>query len=162
VGWTGTSADGALTILLAAQLAGVIPMVVLADRLRSRKGMLFFSIVINSVALFLLPFTEGATIYALLFISAFLRAGMPALFTSLLFEVKGVGSTYAGTAIGLASTIGMLGAFIGPPIGNSLESAGQAVPFIFWGILSAAGLPLFLFLKQNPLAVSENDKKISV
>jgi predicted MFS family arabinose efflux permease len=147
--WTNTSADSALTILIAAQLAGVIPMVILADRFRSRKGMLFFSVVITSAALFLLPFTKGTAIYALLFTSAFLRAGIPALFNSLLFEVKGVGSTYAGTAIGLASTIGMLGAFIGPPIGGVLESAGPTVPFIFWGILSAAGIPLFFFLREK-------------
>lgn len=156
VGWTDTAADSALTILLAAGLAGVLPMVFVADRLRSRKGVLFFSIIVNSLALVLIPFTNGSAIFAVLIISGFLRAGVPALFNTLLFEVEGVGSAYAGTAIGLASTIGMLGAFMGPPIGNSLNTSGQAVPFIFWAGLSTAGLPLFFLLRKKPVLKSES------
>ena len=67
------------------------------------------------------------------------------LFNVILFEMAGVGSTYSGTAIGLANAIGMLGAVISPPIGNSLTALHMGLPFVFWALLSALGLA-FLYL----------------
>jgi hypothetical protein len=70
----------------------------------------------------------------------------------MIFETKGVGTAYAGTAIGLASTISMVGAFLAPPIGNSLDSINSGAPLIFWGCLAAAGIPLLLMLKSKSQA----------
>jgi hypothetical protein len=52
--------------------------------------------------------------------------------------------------MGLANTISMIGAFIAPPLGNSLASVSDGLPFIFWGILAAAGIPLLLMIKSKP------------
>ena len=67
----------------------------------------------------------------------------------LIFEAKGIGSTYGGTAIGLMTSLGMIGGFLAPPLGNSLERYGAAMPFLFWAALAAASLPLFLFLRTR-------------
>jgi hypothetical protein len=67
----------------------------------------------------------------------------------MIFETKGVGSKYGGTAIGLASTVSMAGAFLAPPIGNSLEQFGPAMPFIFWGVLSVIGIPLMFLINTH-------------
>jgi hypothetical protein len=64
--------------------------------------------------------------------------------------MKGVGSTYGGTAIGLASSLGMFGAFFAPPLGNSLADINLGLPFIFWAFLSALALPAFFFIKEHP------------
>ena len=74
---------------------------------------------------------------------------MAALFNVIIFEIKGVGSTYGGTATGLASTISMVGAFMAPPLGNSLADINPGYPFYFWGALAAASFPLVFFLKNR-------------
>lgn len=149
-GWTAAGADSAVTLISAASLAGVIPMVILADRIGSRKKMLFFSVVVMSLSLLLLPFARGVMVYVVLVVSCFLRAGLPALFNTLVIEIKGIGSQYGGSAIGLASTIGMIGAFIGPPLGNSFASSTHPeLPFFFWAAFSSIGLPLFIFLRKS-------------
>jgi sugar phosphate permease len=45
IGWSPAAADGILTAFNGAFLAGSVPMVLLANRLRAHKGMLFFSTV---------------------------------------------------------------------------------------------------------------------
>jgi len=77
------------------------------------------------------------------------RSGLGSLINVMLLETKGVGSTYGGTAIGLASTVSMVGAFLAPPLGNSLVSINQGLPFIFWACLTAAGVPLLLLIKSK-------------
>src|SRR5690606_3226320 len=111
-GWSTAAADGALTIINGAGLAGVIPMVYLADRLKVRKGILFFGFAVMATTLSLIPFINGSGVYVLLAVGAFLWSGGPPLFNALVLETKGVGRTYGGTAMGLASSLGMVGAFV--------------------------------------------------
>jgi nitrate/nitrite transporter NarK len=149
IGWTPPLADSAITVLSAVNCAGVVPMVFLSDRLGRRKGVLIFSVIIMSLSLVLLPIADGPALWVLLGISGFLRSGAPALFNVLILEIEGVGSTYGGTAIGLASMIGMFGAFFGPPLGNSLADLNLGLPFIFWALLSALALPGLFFVKER-------------
>jgi hypothetical protein len=60
-----------------------------------------------------------------------------------------VGGTFSGTAIGLTNTLGMLGAFVSPPIGNSLTAFNADLPIFFWAILGVAALPLLLMVKET-------------
>lgn len=83
----------------------------------------------------------------------------------MIFEIKGVGSTYGGTATGLANTVSMVGAFLGPPLGNSFADIGPGYPFFFWAGMAALSLPLLFFLKnrtgQSKRADPETDPVIS-
>ena len=117
IGWSTLGADSAITVLNGACLLGIIPMVLLANRLGSQKGMLIFSVSIISVSMLLLPFVQGSLVYVLLFVSGFLRSAAMPLLSTLLFNTRGVGATYGGTAIGLASAMGMVGSFLAPPLG---------------------------------------------
>jgi sugar phosphate permease len=149
IGWTPTSADSAITVLSGVGSAGVLLLVFLSDRLGTRKGVLLLSIIVMSISLGLLPLVEGSSVWVLIIIGGFVRSGGTALFYILIFEIKGVGSTYGGTAIGLANTIGMFGAFLAPPLGNSLADINLGLPFIFWALLSASALPGFFFIKER-------------
>jgi ACS family glucarate transporter-like MFS transporter len=149
IGWTPTHADSAITVLTGASCLGIIPTVFLSDRLGTRKGVLVLSIMIMSTSLGLLPIVHGSTVWLLLITGSFFRSGGSALLIVLIFEIKGVGSTYGGTAIGLASTMGMFGAFFAPPLGNSLSNTNLGLPFIFWGLLSALSLLGFFFIKER-------------
>ncbi len=149
IGWAPASADSAITILTGVSCIGITPMVLLSDRLGSRKGILFLSIIIMTVTLGLLPAMNGPWVWGLLIINGFMRGGAFALFIIMIFEMEGVGSAYSGTALGLANTLGMLGAFFSPPLGNSLTVFNPDLPLTFWALLSALGLPFFFFAKER-------------
>jgi NNP family nitrate/nitrite transporter-like MFS transporter len=152
-GWTTASADSAITVFNGMYLLGSIPMVLLSDKLKSRKGVLLVSIASLAASLAVLPFMNGTGVWMMLIFCGFMRSGSGSLFNIMLFETKSIGGTYGGTATGLANTISMVGAFIAPPIGNSLASVSRGLPFIFWGCLAALGIPLLLMLKTEPKRV---------
>jgi hypothetical protein len=97
----------------------------------------------------LLPYVNATGIWLLIIFSGFLRSGAGSLFTVMIFETQGIGSAYGGTAIGLASTISMMGAFLAPPIGNSLAEINEGLPFTFWACLAAVGIPMLLLIKSK-------------
>jgi predicted MFS family arabinose efflux permease len=150
IGWSPTSADSVITVSSAMMLLGSIPMVLLSDKLKSRWGVLMLSISGLAIGLALLPFVNTLGVWLVIIIANFLRSGSSALFNVMLLENKDIGSTYGGTAIGLASTISMVGAFLAPPLGNSLADINQGLPFILWAGLAALGIPLMFFIKKRP------------
>jgi nitrate/nitrite transporter NarK len=158
IGWTTTEADSAFTAYNGAFLAGAIPMVLLANRLKAYKGMLFFSLVITMVIFALLPLVNSAGVWVLIIAGNFLRSSTFAVTNILIFDIAGIGNTYGGTAMGMASSIGMIGGFFAPPVGNSLEGFGPGVPFFFWSGMAALALPLFLFLRK-PKETKEETKE---
>ncbi len=148
-GWDATSADSTITLLSLMMCLGSIPMVLLSDKLKSRKIVVIISITSVVVCLALLPFVSNTWIWILIAISSFLRSGANALFNVMIFEAPGVGAAYGGTAIGLANSVSMIGAFIAPPLGNSLSQYGDAWPFIFWSCLAAASAALVFLIKTK-------------
>lgn len=149
IGWDATSADSTITVLSMTMMLGSIPMVLLSDKLKTRKGVLVVSIASVVVFLALLPFVNATWIWILIAVSGFFRSAASSLFNVMLFEIPEIGATYGGTAIGLSNTISMIGAFIAPPLGNSLARYGEGMPFIFWACLAAASLGLMFFLKTK-------------
>jgi nitrate/nitrite transporter NarK len=96
-----------------------------------------------------MPFVNSAGVWTLIVIGSFLRSGTFPLINVIVFETQGIGSVYGGTAVGLVTTIGMLGAFAAPPLGNSLDSINAGMPLVFWGCLAAAAIPLLLTVKTK-------------
>jgi NNP family nitrate/nitrite transporter-like MFS transporter len=148
IGWTTIEADSAVTAVSGALLVGNIPMVLLASRFTGYKMMLFLSFVATFISLALMMVINGAAIWPLLIIGTFLRAGTSAVTNVMIFETPGVGRTYGGTAMGLVSSVGMVGAFFGPPVGNSFAHIAPAMPFLFWSGLVVLSLPLFVFFRK--------------
>ena len=150
IGWSPASADGVITVSSAMMLLGSIPMALLSDKLKSRWGVLMISITALAVGLVLLPYVNVTGIWLLIIITNFLRSASSSLFNVMLFENKNIGSTYGGTAVGLASTISMVGAFLAPPLGNSLADMNKGWPFLFWAGLAALSIPLMFFIRKKP------------
>ncbi len=151
IGWSTVAADGAFTAYNGAFMAGVIPMTLLANRLRNYTGVFFVSLAITVVLFGLVPFVNGAALWVLVIVGNFLRAGIFTVSTVMVFDIPGIGKTYGGTAMGLTSSIGMAGACLAPPLGNSFADFSPGAPFFFWAGLSVIGLPLFLFLRKRPV-----------
>jgi MFS family permease len=159
-GWAVAAADGVMTLQLAGVLIGAFPMLLLVNKLKSRKIVLFISLLATMGGIAALPFAQGSAIYYVVFISGFINSPSGALINTLVFENKEIGSTYGGTAVGLVFSIAELASFASPPIGNSLAQFGQAVPFIFWAIIAAAGLPLIFFLGKRKKQTLENRQPV--
>jgi predicted MFS family arabinose efflux permease len=149
IGWTPASADSALTVLNGITSIGVVPMVLLSDKIGSRKAVVGVSIVSLALSLALMPLVNAPGVWTLLIVGGLLRSGASALFAVMIFEIKGVGKIYGGTATGLANTISMVGAFLGPPLGNSFADINPGYPFYFWGAMAAIPLPLLFFIKNR-------------
>ena len=60
-----------------------------------------------------------------------------------------VGAKYAGTALGLTTTMSLLGGTIGPPAGNALAEINPSYAFIFWSGMVLFGLIMFSFAKET-------------
>lgn len=148
IGWTPVAADSAITVMAGIASIGAIPVVMMSDRLGTKKGVMFVSTVLMAATLLLIPFFQSSLLWVIILLSGFTRTGVAALFNVVVIELKEVGSVFSGTAVGLVSMLGMLGAFASPPMGNYLALYNIGYPFFFWAILASAGLPLFLLLRK--------------
>lgn len=149
VGWEPAQADSAMTVFSGIGVLGVIPMVLYSDKIGSRKMVMIFSTFVLALSIGLIPLVGTTGVWVLLVMGGLIRTGVTALANTLIFEIKGVGGTYGGTAIGLTNTLGMLGAFAAAPVGNSLTAFNGDMPLFFWALLAAVALPLLLLLKET-------------
>ena len=149
IGWTPASADGALAALNGISMITVIPMALLSDRLGSRKAVLFAATLMTAIGVGLLSVAGGAMVWASMILAGIARVGFMALLITLIIEIEGVGPTYAGSAMGLAMTIGRVSTIISPPIGNSLAGINLGLPFVFWAALATMALFGLYFVKER-------------
>jgi sugar phosphate permease len=147
-GWSEVAADSTVTAISGIGMIGTIPMVIIAER-TSRRGMLTLAFASLAISIGLIPLVGVTGVWSLLVFGALMRSGSSALLIVQIFEAEGIGSKYGGTAIGLSSSIAMLGAFLAPPIGNSLTAIGPGTPLFFWGAMAACGLPLVYMIKYK-------------
>ena len=149
IGWTAASADGALAASNSASMMVAIPMVLLSDKLGSRKTILLAAMLITASGVGLLSVVGGAMVWVSVIIASIARDGFMAVTITMITETEGVGAAYAGTALGLAMTLSRVGGIISPPVGNSLAGIKPGLPFIFWAALAAVALFGFHFLKDT-------------
>jgi len=149
IGWSTVSADGAVTLFHGASMIGTIPIVVLSNRSNSRYKVLFVTTLTTAIGVGMLAISGGPLVWVSVLIAGIVRDGFMAVLTTTVIETEEVGTTYAGTAIGLTQTISRLGEFISPPAGNSLGMMNPRFPFILWTAMATAALSVFCFLKEK-------------
>ncbi len=150
-GWTGIAASGALAAYNAAGTLGAIPLTLFSDRIGSRKIPIMLAFITTIICISLLSIVHNWLLWVLVVLAGTFFPMSSALFTTLVIEVKEVGSTYAGTAVGLMLSIAFIGRAVAPPIGNSLAKVSSTVswPFIFWAALCVVGAVLLGFIKET-------------
>jgi cyanate permease len=149
IGWEPMNADGMMTVLIGTSAIAAIPIAILSDRLGSRKKVFIPAGLMMATSLGLVPFVDGLFLWTLMAINGILRGGMFPLLTSLIVETEGIEARYAGTATGIGTTLGMIGGFLSPPLGNGLADIHPALPFIFWAVLSSMVLLGFFFVRER-------------
>ena len=149
IGWTEASADGALATFHGVSMLCVIPLALWSDKLDSRKRVLMIATLMTVIGVGLLALTNGIMVWVAVIIAGFARDGFMAVFMTMVIEVKGVGATYAGTAMGLVMSFLGLGSLIAPPLGNSLAAITPGLPFIFWTIMAVVGFVALTLTKEE-------------
>jgi NNP family nitrate/nitrite transporter-like MFS transporter len=146
IGWETLEADRALAAFFVTSLTAVIPLSILSDKLRLRRGFLIFAALVISLGIGLVGFVEGSLILLVIAATGFVFDSFMAILNASVLEVDGVTGVYAGTAIGFAVMIRNLGGTFSPAIGNSLTPLGLNVPFFFWCAMGLFGVFMFAFV----------------
>jgi cyanate permease len=148
IGWSPSSADGALAVFNGAGMLAAIPLSLLASRLGSKKVVLIPSMIIGFICVVLLGLIDNSVIWILVILFGVIRDGYFAVLTTVVIETEDIGVTYAGTAIGIVWTFGNMGSFISPPISNILAGIDPRASFAFWAVLMAGSVYLFSKVRE--------------
>lgn len=150
IGWASLDADRALAAFFVTSLTAVIPLSILSDRLRLRRGFLICTALVLSVGVGLLSVVDDALIVLVIAATGSVFDAHMAILNASVLEVEGVSDLYAGTAIGFVTMIFNLGGTFSPPLGNGLAALGYSVPFLFWGGMGLFAVFMFAFLRPSP------------
>jgi NNP family nitrate/nitrite transporter-like MFS transporter len=149
LGWSGASADGALSFLNAMSMVFILPIMFWTDRLRTRKWLLVAMVITIAMGTVLLSITNGLAAWGAIALVGMVRDGSTAVLITMVIETNGVGPVYAGTATGFVMFFFFAGNLFAPPIGNQLAEISPGAPFLFWGGLAALGIVSLLFAKSS-------------
>jgi MFS family permease len=149
IGWPAAHADAALASFHAISLVSVFPLALLSDRLGSRKTLLVVATLMIGAGVGLLAVADGALVWVAVLLAGAVRDGYMAIFVTTVTEQDGVGAAYAGTALGLTSTLSRVGSLLAPPLGNSLASRDLRLPFVLWAAMALAGFAALYLIKEK-------------
>ncbi len=149
IGWVPASADAAVAVFHGASMVGTVPVALLSNRTGSRKTVLLLTTLATAVGVGMLAISGGPLVWVSVLIAGVVRDGFMAVLSTSVIQSEGVGTEYAGTAVGLTQTISRFGEFFSPPVGNYLSTMNPRYPFILWSALAAAALGFFYFLKEK-------------
>ncbi|HEV8711937.1 MAG TPA: MFS transporter [Candidatus Binatia bacterium] len=147
-GMSAPAAGAVLSIVMWAFVAGTFILPTLSDRVGLRKIFYFSGMLLTGICIFLAASALGTSLWIVAVLWGFLAGAAPIAFVVPL-EMKEVGPTLAGSALGVAATAGYLGGFVAPPICMSLASVTPAAGFAFGGGCFALSAFLFLLLKET-------------
>ncbi len=148
-GWTAANADGGLSLFYAMSTVFVIPLAAFSDKIGLRKVVLLTGVIVNTVSLALLPFAGHELVWVLMFFSGIFMDAFMSISMTTLLESKGIELPTAGTALGIVFTIGPIGSVLAPPLGNSLASINEGLPFFFWAGLSLVSIITVMMIKET-------------
>jgi len=149
IGWPAFSADGALSALSIASVVGVLPLSIISDRLGRRKLVMYAGMLLIIIGIGGMSLATGPMVWPLVIMVGLGQEGLAALVFTMIMETEGIGAKYAGTALGLTTTMSLLGGTIGPPAGNALAEINPSYAFIFWSGMVLFGLIMFSFAKET-------------
>ncbi|MBN2077184.1 MAG: MFS transporter [Dehalococcoidales bacterium] len=149
MGWNAATADGAMATFHGLSTIFTVPIVLLSEKIGSRKIILFATTLMTAVGVGILSLGSGGNVWIAMVVAGVVRDGFMALQMTMLLEIKEIGTRYAGTAIGLIHSISRIGEIVSPPVGNSFADVDPRYPFILWSGMAVVALIGFTFLKDT-------------
>jgi cyanate permease len=140
LGWTTTAADGATAAFYTASLICVVPIALWSDRMGSRRRVIIIAGSMIAAGIGLLSISQGALVWVAVCLAGLAGDGFMAVLLASVIEIDGVGTAYAGTALGMVMVFSRMGALVAPSLGNSLAEINAGLPFLFWSALGFMGL----------------------
>jgi cyanate permease len=153
-GWASTSADGTVAAVTGIGTLGSIPLTLLAARVGSIKKIIIPYLIVVIIGVASMSLVNGPAIWIIILLVGVGRDGMMALLMTMSTETEGIGKEYSGAAIGLMQSIGRVGPFVSPPLGNSLASISPSAPFLVWSAFAFIALVSFFFIRSKRSAAS--------
>jgi MFS family permease len=128
---------------------GVIPLSFLSDKIGLRKVIVYPAMIMLIIGVGLLSVFSGVMVWPLVILVGISIESLAAVLITMVMETSGSGGTYAGTALGLGTTLALSGAFYAPPVGNRLAVINPSLAFIFWSGMALVGLILSFFVRET-------------
>lgn len=129
-------------------LLATIPIALLSDRLGVRRIFLMIAALMMATGTGLLAVVVGSGVWVGVILVGVIRDAFMALFMTVIVQLKGIGTTFAGTATGLVIMCMSFGRTFSPPLGNSLATINPSLPFLFWGSLALIAFGGLYALKE--------------
>lgn len=146
--WSLAGADGALTVVNAVSTVAVLPVALLSDKLGSRVAIILPGMLVTVITIALIPWVGPMTIWMLLVLLGIFSDSYSAIFITMIQETKGVGTQYAGTAMGLVFAVSGLFSSLTSPLSYSLADMNPNLPFVFWAGLAALSFLALPFMQD--------------
>ena len=144
-GWPDLNADAALASFHLLSMLTVIPVALFSDRPGVRKKVFVAAASLITLGMVGLTFVSGGWVWLAVGVAGLMRDGFMAIFLTSVIETDGIGSLYAGSAIGVTMVLSSLGTIIAPPLGNSLAVFAPSAPFGLWAGMAMLGIVAILF-----------------
>ena len=148
-GMTKAVANGYVSTILYLFVVGASVVPIISDWLGTRKYVYVATVAVCGIALMLVPFVEGAALLAALIVLGFCAGGyvIPRIIP---VEHPHIGVAFAGSVFGFIASMGFLGGFISPIVGNGIAvRAGGATAIIMWGSCYLLAALIFLFVTET-------------
>lgn len=151
IGWQPAQADGTIASFHAISMLGAVPIAMLSDRLGKRRIFLLIAALLMASSIGGLAYAAGAAIVAAVLLAGMMRDAFMGIFFTTVMEIRGIGATYTGSAVGFLYIFFGTGSMLSPPLGNSLAAFGAGVPFLFWAGMVGLAFVSLLFLDPKGL-----------
>lgn len=148
-GMSQAAANGYVSILLYAFVAGAIMVPMISDRVGTRKGVFFISFFINAFAVMATAFITGPALGVAFVIWGFSTGAVIICFVVPL-EHPSLGPSFAGAINGLLMAATFTGGFLSPIAGNVIAAKmGGAIAIVMWGALFLIAAFIFLMVTET-------------
>ncbi|MBI3797860.1 MAG: MFS transporter [Deltaproteobacteria bacterium] len=147
-GMSAPTAGVVISIVMWAYVVGTSVIPTLSDRVGLRKIFFVSGMFLTGICIFLAAYALGISLWIVAALWGFM-GGAAVLAFVVPLEMKEVGPTLAGSALGVAATAGYLGGFIAPPICMGLASVTPVAGFAFGGGCYVLSALLFLLIKET-------------
>jgi nitrate/nitrite transporter NarK len=129
-------------------IVGSLLLPTLSDRLGLRRAVYLPGMLAGGLALLSTCYALGLSL-AVAMVALGFCTGVVGLLFAIPAEMRGVGESLAGSAVGVVTTAGFLGGFLSPQIGMALAARGVELGFFFWTLCFAASALLILAVSET-------------
>jgi len=146
-GWSTAASSSALAAFSAASMAGVIPLMMLAEKYHARRAFMAVAGGTAVAGLVVISLTTSPWVWPVVVAMGLFHDMFMTISITMIVQTAGIGPALAGTALGISMSMARIGGFVSPPLGNSLAVLGSGAPFLLWAGFALAMLVLLTRVK---------------